>query len=226
MSIVLSRTGRDAEATRFWIGVFRRVIDGATDVDTDAGWQLMSGISHVATAENFDELAGLAAVPRYLPLMPMIYDNFFAKSRNPAISDVVRLLLKPEGLRYPGSLERAARIAVNRKLVDLIPDIQSLLSSTTEDWPDRPSIARVEDALYRLRRTRYEQETQSAGVTALLADLDGADFQRAAFAANALGSRKATEALPRLRELSRSPDDRLGSEAKAAVKKLEKIHVG
>jgi len=135
--------------------------------------------------------------------------------------------MEPEEVYDEGRIILGARIAADRKFLELIPTVEKLLTRLKTEQPEARFDA-LEDALYRLYRARYIQELYAGGkakvdISRVIADLDGADGERAAFAAYALGDVKAVEALGRLRELATSSNVRLRREAKAAVKKLEQV---
>lgn len=219
---LLERSEKDADAAHFWIGVFRTAIDENPHRPLTGPWYLMLGIAHIATEENFEELAELTESPSYLPDMINAYDVYFVKSKHPLVPELLRRLMEPEDLYHPGQIAYGATLAANRKFVQLIPTIEKLQERLSREEPAHPTIAKVDDALYRLRRAEYVQDTRSADSDVLLVDLEAGDLQRVAFAANALGARKVVAALPRLRELMESDDLPVRREAKLAVTKLEK----
>ncbi|WP_314147891.1 hypothetical protein [uncultured Leifsonia sp.] len=180
----------------------------------------------MATEDNFEELAALTEDPFYIQYMLPAYREYFAKSKDPRVPEVLRRLMEPEEIYDAGRIMYGAQIAANRKFLELIPTAENLLARLRAEKPDGRFDA-LEDALYRLYRARYIQELYAGGkakvdISRVLADLDGSDAERAAFAAYALGDVEAVEALGRLRELTASSNLRLRREAKAAVKKLEK----
>ncbi|WP_349862384.1 hypothetical protein [Leifsonia sp. WHRI 6310E] len=223
VDMVLSGMEESAEVAHFWIRVFEDTSRNYPSVPWETTWPLMSGISRVAVATNFDELAELTNVPAFLPSMTMIYRDYFARSKSPRVPELLRRLIEPDELIYPGLVGLGATIAANQRYVCLIPTLDHQLLRIRNEQPDDEVNSEIVDALFRLRRVEYAQEMKGEGADILLADLAGKDAQTAAFAAHALGARKAIAALPRLRELAESPDVRLRREAKAAVKKLEKL---
>ncbi|MGN6425994.1 MAG: hypothetical protein ACTHMF_04170 [Leifsonia sp.] len=226
-SYALRDGGKDAEAAHFWIAVFKDCLDRATEELSDSCWQLMDSIGRVATDQNFEELAALTEDSLYIRYMIPAYSEYFARSKDSRVPDVLRRLMNPAEIYDPGRIIYGAEVAANRKLVELIPDAENLRARLNRERPDGRFDA-LEDALYRLYRARYIQELYADGkakvdISGVLADLDGSDAERAAFAAYALGDLKAVEALGRLRELATSSNVQLRREAKAAVKKLEKL---
>ncbi|WP_314147895.1 hypothetical protein [uncultured Leifsonia sp.] len=218
--------GRDAESARFWIQVFKECLDREPRTLFSSCWQLMDSIGRVATDDNFEELASLTEDPFYIQCMAMCFEQYFAKSKDPRVPEVLRRLMEPGEIYDAGRIMYGAQIAANRKFLELIPTVEKLLTRLKTEQPEARFDA-LEDALYRLYRARYIQELYAGGkakvdISRVLADLDVSDAERAAFAAYALGDVKAVEALGRLRELTASSNVRLRREAKAAVKKLEK----
>ena len=225
-AFALRDNGRDAEEAHFWIGVFKESLDHAPEELSDGCWQLMDSIGRVATEDNFDELASLTDDPLCIQYMLPAYREYFAKSTDPRVPEVLRRLMEPEEIYDAGRIMYGAQIAANRKLLELIPTAENLLVRLRAYKPEGRFDA-LEDALYRLYRARYAQQVYAGGkasvdIPRVLADLIGVDGQRAAFAAYVLGDLKAVEALGRLRELTTSSNVRLRREAKTAVKKLEK----
>ncbi|WP_314147892.1 hypothetical protein [uncultured Leifsonia sp.] len=226
-SYALRDGGQDAAAAHFWVQVFKDGLDREPEELFDSCWQLMDSIGRVATEENFDELAALTEDPFYIQCMTMGYKTFFARSKDPRVPEVLRRLMEPDEVYDDGRIILGARIAADRKFVELIPSVENLRARLEARSPGG-NFDSLEDALYRLYRARYIQELYAGGkakvdISRARADLDGADGERAAFAAYALGDVKAVEALGRLRELTASSNVRLRREAKAAVKKLEKV---
>ncbi|MFK3670671.1 hypothetical protein ACI2IX_10905 [Leifsonia aquatica] len=219
---LLERSEKEADAAHFWIGVFRTAIDENPHRPLRGAWYLMLGIAHISTEENFEELAELTESPSYLPDMINAYDLYFVKSKHPLVPELLRRLMEPEDLYHPGQIAYGATLAANRKFIQLIPTIEKLRERLSREDPAHPTISKVDDALFRLRRAEYVQDTRSADSDVLLVDLEAGDLQRVAFAANALGARKVVAALPRLRELMESDDLTVRREAKLAVTKLEK----
>ena len=219
--------GRDTEAAHFWIGVFKECLDREPKTLSDSCWQLMDSIGRVATEENFDEMAALTEDPFCIQYMIPGYRTYFARSKDPRVPEVLRRLMEPAEIYEPGQIMYGAEIAANRKLLELIPTAEKLLVRLRAYKPEGRFDA-LEDALYRLYRARYAQQVYAGGkatvdIPRVLADLNGMDGQRAAFAAYVLGDVKVVEALGRLRELTASSNVRLRREAKAAVKKLGKV---
>ena len=226
-AFALRDNGRDAEEAHFWIGVFKESLDHAPEELSDGCWQLMDSIGRVATEENFDEMAALTEDPFYIQCMTPGYKTYFARSKDPRVPEVLRRLMEPEEVYDEGQIILGARIAADRKFLELIPTVERLRARLEAREPGG-NFDTLDDALYRLYRARYAQQVYAGGkasvdIPRVLADLIGVDGQRAAFAAYVLGDLKAAGALGRLRELATSSNVRLRREAKAAVKKLEKV---
>ncbi|WP_314147890.1 hypothetical protein [uncultured Leifsonia sp.] len=207
-AFALRDSSRDSEAAHFWIGVFKECLDREPQELFSSCWQLMDSIGRVATADNFDELAALTGDPFYIQCMTMCFEQYFAKSKDQRVPEVLRRLMEPEEIYDAGRIMYGAEIAANRKFLELIPTAENLLARLRAEKPDGRFDA-LEDALYRLYRARYIQELYADGkakvdISRVLADLDGSHAERAAFAAYVLGDLKAAGALGRLRELTTS----------------------
>ncbi|WP_314147893.1 hypothetical protein [uncultured Leifsonia sp.] len=226
-AFALRDNGRDAEEAHFWIGVFKESLDHAPEELSDGCWQLMDSIGRVATEENFDEMAALTEDPFYIQCMTPGYKTYFARSKDPRVPEVLRRLMEPEEVYDEGQIILGARIAADRKFLELIPNVERLRARLEAREPGG-NFDTLDDALYRLYRALYAQQVYAGGkasvdIPRVLADLNGVDGQRAAFAAYVLGDLKAAGALGRLRELTTSSNVQLRREAKTAVKKLEKV---
>ncbi|AJT42672.1 hypothetical protein [Psychromicrobium lacuslunae] len=180
---------------------------------------LILAITLSGTDENYQEILELAQQDTAWTATDILIGEYLCRYRT---EEVRRLIV--EAMKHAPHRHYTARTAAQWGLTETIPSVSAALELTpANNFVEKETLQR---ALHTLRKKDYLNRMKSAKSPAesfdiALADLDKEEL--APYAAYHLGRLKDRRALTALKLASNSKQTKLRQEAKAAVKKLEKL---